>query len=115
MCKLPVSVTGRMDKRRLFLYGRSLLDSKLFKSDKVLTSTGIQHRYQLAVRERAAKNPITAEAKFWLLSKEETESFIKVCLSDGFSGKNGSCSEKNDDFSGNNPIKESKEKESKGK
>ena len=39
-----------------FLLKKSLFDSKLFSSDKVLTSAGIQKRFQLAVKERARKN-----------------------------------------------------------
>lgn len=38
-----------------FLLSRSLFDNTLFQSDKVLTSAGIQKRFQLAVRERARK------------------------------------------------------------
>ena len=60
-----------------FLLERSLFDNTLFQSDKVLTSTSVQRRYQLAVKERAKK--ITVEIKdFWLLKKEETETFIQV-------------------------------------
>ena len=60
-----------------FLLERSLFDNTLFQSDKVLTSAGIQRRYQAMVKARALKNPITVEG-FWLLSEEETETFIKV-------------------------------------
>ena len=60
-----------------FLLERSLFDDTLFQSDKVLTSAGIQRRYQAMVKARATKTPITAE-RFWLLSEEETETFIKV-------------------------------------
>jgi hypothetical protein len=60
-----------------FLLERSLFDNTLFQSDKVLTSTGIQKRFQRMVKSRAVKNPIPIE-RFWLLKKEETESFIKV-------------------------------------
>ena len=37
-----------------FLLERSLFDNKLFQSDKVLTSAGIQKRFQLAVKTRAS-------------------------------------------------------------
>ena len=60
-----------------FLLERSLFDDTLFQSDKVLTSAGIQRRYQAMVKARALKNPITVE-RFWLLQEEETETFIKV-------------------------------------
>ena len=60
-----------------FLLERSLLDSTLFQSDTILTSAGIQKRFQLAVKERARKKPIEVK-DFWLLDEEETEPFIKV-------------------------------------
>ena len=37
-----------------FFLDRSLLDSILFKADKILTSSGIQKRYQEAVKSRAS-------------------------------------------------------------
>ena len=70
-----------------FLLSRSLFDNTLFQSDKVLTSAGIQRRFQLAIKERARKNPITV-GRYWILSKEDTEPFIKCTLFDGFSRKN---------------------------
>ena len=60
-----------------FLLSRSLFDDTLFQSDKVLTSAGIQRRFQLAIKERARKNPITV-GRYWILSKEDTEPFISV-------------------------------------
>lgn len=60
-----------------FLLERSLFDNTLFQSDTVLTSVSVQRRFQLAVKERAKK--ITIEVNgFWLLKREETETFIKV-------------------------------------
>ena len=88
-----------------YLFSRSLLvsiTSTLVVPVTVITSTGIQRRYQEAVKVRASKNAVEVRAEFWLLEKEETESFIKVkpFLSNsekkaGFSEKNGSNSEKN--------------------
>ena len=98
-----------------FLLERSLFDSKLFRSDKVLTSAGIQRRYQQAVRSRAAKKPIEVSERFWILKKEETETFIKVRPVAGYSEKNGSYSENNANYSENKYTKESKVKESKVK
>ena len=97
-----------------FLLERSLFDDTLFQSDKVLTSTGIQRRYQAMVKARATKTPITAE-RFWLLSEEETETFIKVNPSFHSSRKNEDNSWKNNDNSRKNDIKKSKEKKSKEK
>lgn len=88
-----------------YLFSRSLLvsiTSTLVVPVTVITSTGIQRRYQEAVKVRASKNAVEVRAEFWLLENEETESFIKVkpFLSNsekkaGFSEKNGSNSEKN--------------------
>lgn len=89
-----------------YLISRSLLasiTSTLAIPVTVITSTGIQRRYQEAVKVRASKNAVEVRAEFWLLTDEETESFIKVksFLSNsekkaGFSEKNGSNSEKKD-------------------
>ena len=92
-----------------FLLERSLFDNTLFQSDKVLTSAGIQRRYQKMIKTRALKTPITVE-RFWLLSEEETESFIKVNSFLNSSEKNGDFSEKKEDFSRKNSIKENKSK-----
>ena len=82
-----------------FLLKKSLFDNKLFSSDKVLTSAGIQRRFQLAVKERARKNPIEV-GRYWLLEKKATEPFIKCTLFEenpgnvsGYSGKNPEDSE----------------------
>lgn len=92
-----------------FLLERSLFDNILFQSDAVLTSAGIQKRFQLAVKERAKKNPIQIPG-FWLLKKEETEPFIKFNLFEGMSENNGSYSGKNSNNSPEESLKESKVK-----
>lgn len=97
-----------------FLLERSLFDNKLFQSDKILTSAGIQKRFQLAVKERAKKTPIEIEG-FWLLKEQETESFIKVNSSSNTSWNNEDTSRKNGGTSWEESLKESKGKESKGK
>ena len=97
-----------------FLLERSMFDKQLFQSDAVLTSAGIQRRYQLMVKSRAMKNPVKIE-RYWLLSKEETETFIKVNSSLNNSMNNESYSKNNDSNSENNATKESKGKERKGK
>ena len=99
-----------------FLCGRSLLlDSKLFMSDKVLTSRGIQKRFQEAVKKRGARAAIEVEKKYWVLNEEETQPFIKCTQNQSFSGKNHSYFGKNPSYFGNNPpkVKKSKVKESK--
>lgn len=87
-----------------FLLKRSLFDNTLFSLDKVLTSAGIQRRYQLGIKERMRKSRIPLEVgRYWLLNEEDTEPFIKCTLFEdnpgkhrGFSGKNSLNSEKND-------------------
>ena len=90
-----------------FLLERSMFDKQLFQSDAVLTSAGIQKRFQLAVKTRALKNPVTVK-DFWILLEEETEPFIKVNPSLNNSMNNEDYSEKNKPDSRNNAIKESK-------
>lgn len=89
-----------------------LLDGTLFKAVKVLTSHGIQTRYQEAVRQRAVKRGVCVDGKLWLLSEAETESFIQVRHNDDKSRKNYDKSEKNHSFSDGKSLKESKGKES---
>lgn len=93
-----------------FLADRSLLESKLFRSDKVLTSHGIQKRYQEAKKDPGRKNPVIVEEKFWVLKGNETQGFIQ-CTHEG------SYSWNNYDYSGNNPplIQEKHHKEKKSK
>ena len=90
-----------------FLLSRSLFDNTLFQSDKVLTSAGIQRRFQLAVKERARKNPIEV-GRFWLLKKGETEPFIKCTHFEGSSGKSEGFSGKNEGNSMEESLKKSK-------
>lgn len=95
-----------------FLCGRSLLDSKLFVSDKVLTSHGIQTRFQSAIKSRAAKVATEVKGKYWVLSKNETLPYVKVTQNPNYSENNPSYSEKNPHYSEKNSTKESKEKKS---
>lgn len=97
-----------------FLLERSLFENKLFQSDKVLTSESIQRRFQLAVKERAKKTPIKITG-FWILKKEETETFIQVSSFLNNSGKNNDNSDKKENNSQEESIKESKVKESRVK
>lgn len=94
-----------------FLLERSLFERTLFQSDKVLTSAGIQKRFQLAVKERAKKNPIQIKG-FWLLNEKETEPFIQVNPSRNNSGNYEDISRKNESHSPELSLKESKGKKS---
>ena len=97
-----------------YLFSRSLLvliESKLPVPVKVISALSVQRRYQEA--KKSAKRDIAVDKRFWLLSKEETKSFIKLYPDDGFSEKNEDKSQKNDSYSEKNGTKESKGKESK--
>ena len=97
-----------------FLFERSLLSRILLTPDTaVITSAGIQRRYQEAVKLRAAKNPVAVDKRCWLLEDSETAPFIQVRQDEGFSENNEGFSENNEGFSENNSINKSKEKESK--
>ncbi len=101
---------GFIEQALKFLRGRSLLTmSTLSTGDTIITSPGIQKRYQEAVKGK--KRQIEVDGEIWLLDKEKTASCIKVTHNDSFSEKNPSKSEKNPSKSEKNPIKESKGKE----
>jgi hypothetical protein len=100
-----------------FLCRRSLFDDKLFTSDKVLTSHGIQMRFQECVKTRAQKKEIAVNKSFWILKNEETKSYIKVTHFSDNSEIKGHLSEKKEHLSMEkcHKVKESKVKESKVK
>lgn len=89
-----------------------IVDSRQIKT-AVITSPGIQKRYQEAVKGR--KRQIEVDSEIWLLEEEETEPCIKVTHNVSFSENNQSKSENNQSKSEKNPIKESKVKEKKEK
>ena len=109
--------SDKVEQVMTFLFGRSMFNEQLLKSDAIITSTGIQKRWQEAVKTRAAKTPIEVDARYWLLNESETRPFIKVTLFNNSSEKNEGFSEKNEGFSEKNStkVKESKVKESKVK
>ena len=59
-----------------YLLKKSLLDSTLFNTVKVLSSHGIQAQYQSIVKSR--KRDVEVDADSWILDAEETEGFVKV-------------------------------------
>ena len=91
-----------------YLASRSLLTQISILAGPVttITSPGIQKRYQEAMKGQ--KRTVDVKGEIWLLSKEETASFIKVTQNEAISEKNHSISEKN-------PLKEKKVKERKVK
>ena len=94
-----------------YLIDRSLLQCILVNSVKVLTAKSVQRRYQVA--KKGCHRDVTVDERFWLLEKEETETFIKVRLNEGFSENNHSKYEKNDNKSEKNSPKENKINKSK--
>lgn len=79
----------------------------------VITSPGIQKRYQEAVKGR--KRQFKVNSDIWLLSEEETASCIKVTHNYNFSEKNQNKSEKNKGKSEKNTTKEKESKVNKNK
>lgn len=105
---------GLIEQVMTFLVSRSLLcKSTLANSDTVITSPGIQKRYQEAVKSR--KRDVCVNAEIWLLKKTETAPFIKVTQNENKSCGNDSFRVGNESKSCGNGLKESKGKESKGK
>lgn len=94
-----------------FLLKRSMFNEQLFKSDAILTSDGIQERWQKAVSKRAQMTPIKV-SEYWLLEEADTKPYIKVAhFSDSLAKKDNSLPKKAFNL-GNYPqskVKESKE------
>ena len=98
---------GFIEQVLTYLASRSLLTmSILTNSVTIITSPGIQKRYQEA--KKGSKRIIEVDSEIWILSEQETASCIKVTKNQSNSEKNQSNSEKND-------IKKSKVKKSKVK
>lgn len=97
-----------------YLFSRSLLqviEGRLAEPVKVITAASVQRRYQAA--KKGAKRDIDVAARFWVLSEEDTEDFIRLRPEGGSSGEKTGNSRKNPDSSREEPTKESKEKQSK--
>ncbi len=84
--------TGEIKQVMKFLAERSMFDNTLFRSDNIITSPGIQRRFQLAI-DGMSKKSLQIVRKFWILSEEETQGFIKVTLFSDFDPKNDKNSE----------------------
>ena len=109
-----LGMSGEKVKQVLaYLLERSLLTSILLLPVTVITSHGIQCRFQEAVKVRAAKSGIEVDKRIWLLNEQETLPFIKYTQNEGLSEKNPSKSEKNPSKSQIYATKESKVKKSK--
>lgn len=110
--------TDKIELMLHYLLDKTLLDSTLFNTVKVLSSHGIQTQYQLS--KRGAKQDIEVDARLWVLSESETAGFVKVRHFSDTSEKIPLISEKKELISEKKAAKESKVnksklKESKGK
>lgn len=94
-----------------YLLNKSLLDSTLFDTVKVLTSHGIQAQYQESVK--GLRRDIEVRGDLWLLDKSESLGFIKVRLNADKSGINADKSGKKADKSGINAANKIKENKTK--
>ncbi len=108
-----------------FLAARSLIDGTLLRSEKVLTSREIQLVYQEAAKKRGKSRGLEVRQAYWLLEREKTYPYVKVCSDgepsranlslaepdDGFGYQNDSFGYQNDDFGYPKPHKEKERKE----
>ena len=96
-----------------FCCKRSLFDDALFRKRQVLSSVGIQRRYQEMVKARAVKRTVKVQGELWLLDCDETKNFITVCTPEGEQDINCINSEINSGKSKINTTNKSKENNSK--
>ena len=94
-----------------FLVNRSLLTSITVDTDTILTSPGIQKRYQEAAK--ALRRDVVVNGEYWLLKEEDTNTCIKFTQNESKYSKNSTKSCKNESKYSKNSTKESKVKESK--
>ena len=122
VCALSLDVGVPEEKVKelvAFFADRGLVDADILSKYNVLTSHGIQKRFQEIVRSRARTRKVTVVENLWILCGEETEDFVIVSDTESFSGNNGvfTCKNsintcKNSVLTCNNPqIKEKKIKE----
>ena len=106
---------GLIEQIMTFLVSRSLLMkvSILAGSDTVITSPGIQKRYQEAAK--SLRRDVVVNREIWLLNEDETASFIKFDSNPDKSSINPDKSSKNESNYSENPLKENKINESKDK
>lgn len=104
---------GSMKQIMTFLASRSLIiEITLASPDTIITSPGIQRRFQEAVKR--LKRDFVVDSRIWLLKEEDTAPCIKVTLFEDNSQNYTDKSEKNEDKSEIYTIKERKGKEKKG-
>lgn len=106
---------GLIEQIMTFLVSRSLLMkvSILAGSDAVITSPGIQKRYQEAAK--SLRRDVIVNREIWLLNEDETASFIKFDNNPDKSSINPDKSSKNESNYSETPLKENKINKSKDK
>ena len=68
--------TDKIEMMLHYLLNKTLLDSTLFSTVKVLSSHGIQAQYQKS--KARSKQDIEVDGRLWVLSESETAGFVKV-------------------------------------
>lgn len=122
ICSLSLDVgieEQRVKELIVFFAERGLVDARIFEEYNILTSHGIQKRFQEIIRSRARTRKVTVVENLWILCGEETEDFVNISDDPSFFGNNGvfTCKNsintcKNSVFTCKNPqIKEKKIKE----
>lgn len=106
---------GLIEQIMTFLVSRSLLMkvSILAGSDAVITSPGIQKRYQEAAK--SLRRDVIVNREIWLLNEDETALFIKFDSNSDKPSSNPDKSSKNESNYSENPLKENKINKSKDK
>lgn len=101
---------GLIEQVMTFLVSRSLLCKRILAdSDTIITSPGIQKRYQEAVK--GLRRDVCVDGRIWLLKDEQTAPFIKFTVKKNKSCKNPDKSGGNESKSCKNPINEIKRNE----
>lgn len=92
VCALSLDVGVPEEKVKelvAFFADRGLVDADVLSKYNVLTSHGIQKRFQEIVRSRARTRKVTVVENLWILCGEETEDFVIVSDTESFFGNNG--------------------------
>ena len=61
-----------------FMIQRQLIHGRLFQDFHVITSRGIQERYQRAKENAGRKTPVPVPCELWLIGERETSDFIRI-------------------------------------
>ena len=104
---------GFIEQAMEYLFTRSLLTeiSTPDKSVTIITSPGIQKRWQAAVKDR--RRPFYVEPEIWLLKPKDTAAFIKFTKNPDNPRKNPDNPRKNPDNPQENAINEKKRNKNK--